>query len=607
MYLNSNPAISWVTLRYRACWERVKQDTPTRRGTSLKATTLRSRSISRQLKVQAPELRKHYQSGLLSFLKKAQTFSKILHPGLVHIQGVYKHNNTLYMVMDYVEGETLADLLTVVGQVGQTWQKRAFFPIFSGLARIHVAGFIHGNINPSNIKIKQDGSAVLINFAIESADTHPGSQAVYTRLSAGYAPCEQLNASIEDIGPWSDIFSLAATMYHGITGVAPEGAISRSIQLSNDVNDNVMAKAKNSRTQYDKEFLDAIERGLAIDPDLRPHNIHEWLTLFKKNLAYDQSAQQFPILTKRVGSQNVESSQLTIGDESNNTALQGTIDSAEKEYRLSGLGKASGVQTIAEKRTAKSATANVAPKKSHFPELYIMAGVACLGIGIVLLSNFFSKNDEELNIESSNKSTQFESSSQTTEASRQIDQAVQPEVTAVKQDRESVSELNRPSSVVQAPSASAPDLARTSELDSEIASAKTSALDSAPDSAPDSALTSEIDSEINTETTTDDAQALIDETILFNTPLMGDTESLSPRSISELINAEPTYAHIEGLASNVWAGKNCSDCHNWTRENLCAQGQLYISNKDLRIDEIRHPYGGFFKQALKQWAAGQCQ
>jgi hypothetical protein len=100
--------------------------------------------------------------------------------------------------------------------------------------------------------------------------------------------------------------------------------------------------------------------------------------------------------------------------------------------------------------------------------------------------------------------------------------------------------------------------------------------------------------------------AQVQEVILFDTPLPGDEQSDSARSLAELIDSEPYFPPVDGMDRSDWAGKQCSDCHVWTREELCAQGQIYVASDATSVSNSEHPFGGFFKQGLKQWATGQC-
>ena len=78
-------------------------------------------------------------------------------------------------------------------------------------------------------------------------------------------------------------------------------------------------------------------------------------------------------------------------------------------------------------------------------------------------------------------------------------------------------------------------------------------------------------------------------------------------SLSEITTTSPMYPPIEGLPEEYWKNANCSSCHQWTREDLCAQANTYIEAKPVRYQEKQHPFGGMLKINMRNWAIGGCQ
>jgi hypothetical protein len=95
--------------------------------------------------------------------------------------------------------------------------------------------------------------------------------------------------------------------------------------------------------------------------------------------------------------------------------------------------------------------------------------------------------------------------------------------------------------------------------------------------------------------------------LLFDQSLAGDTQFDPPRSLRQLAQAIPRFPPVEGLSEEYWLTQQCSNCHNWTRENLCKQGEFYIGKNADVVERIRHPFGGFFKGELKRWADDGCK
>ncbi|MBB95318.1 MAG: peptidase C14, caspase catalytic subunit p20 [Rhodobacteraceae bacterium] len=95
--------------------------------------------------------------------------------------------------------------------------------------------------------------------------------------------------------------------------------------------------------------------------------------------------------------------------------------------------------------------------------------------------------------------------------------------------------------------------------------------------------------------------------IAFGDPLVSDVSQLSGRSISQVIRGSPVYPPIAGLPEAVWQNKSCSNCHQWTEAALCEQASRYLVAQAERSLDKPHPFGGAFKQALRDWASGGCR
>ena len=95
--------------------------------------------------------------------------------------------------------------------------------------------------------------------------------------------------------------------------------------------------------------------------------------------------------------------------------------------------------------------------------------------------------------------------------------------------------------------------------------------------------------------------------VTFTSPLVGEIASISGLTLAEAVTRAPVFPPIEGLPENLWKEQSCSNCHQWTRERLCTQGNTYLSLNMQRSLGKQHPFGGAFKRALKNWAAGGCK
>ena len=213
-----------------------------------------------------------FVQGSARFLAEARTLAQLEGvAGVVNVFDFLAANGTAYLVMEFVRGETLDRLLARVGTLDEQELQRLLDPLLDGLERVHAAGFLHRDIKPSNILIDETGKPKLIDFgaARESASGRTGQMtAIHT---PGYAPLEQLTSSRQ--GPWTDIYALAATLHHCIGGKPPPDVLERMVE------DQLVPAVEVGRGRYDKAFLAAVDAGLAIKVESRPHSIADWTAI----------------------------------------------------------------------------------------------------------------------------------------------------------------------------------------------------------------------------------------------------------------------------------------------------------------------------------------
>ena len=217
-----------------------------------------------------------FETGLNRFIREARTVAKFEHPNIVKVTNVFEENKTAYMAMAYEKGKDLKTLVTPRKTLDEDHLFSIMIPILEGLEYVHETGFIHRDIKPGNIMIRQDGSPVLIDFG-SAHNTNHSKASVTTLVSPGYTPHEQYVGKPELQGPWSDIYSLAATMYRCVCGINPIDAITRGSALIKQEADPLQAAATiGDEERYNKNLLKAIDHGLAFNEKDRPQNVREW-------------------------------------------------------------------------------------------------------------------------------------------------------------------------------------------------------------------------------------------------------------------------------------------------------------------------------------------
>ncbi len=210
-----------------------------------------------------------YEWGLERFLNEAQTLARFDHRHIIKIHRFFRAHGTGYSVMEYAEGETLSALLQRKGTLTEAELKPILFPILDGLEAVHRADFLHRDIKPGNIVIRDDGSPVLIDFGSARQAVAGKSRSVTAIVTPGYAPIEQYSGKGHQ-GPWTDIYGLGAVCYRCLTGEAPNDATERLRE------DPLVPAAKRYQGKASASLLGAIDRALRVDEGERPQTIAEW-------------------------------------------------------------------------------------------------------------------------------------------------------------------------------------------------------------------------------------------------------------------------------------------------------------------------------------------
>jgi serine/threonine protein kinase len=218
--------------------------------------------------------REAFQWGLNAFVTEARTLARFQHPHIVQVYRYFEANGTAYIVMEYVEGRTLSQTVKELGKLTQSEVLSIMLPILDGLAEVHAAGILHRDIKPGNIRIRDNGKPVLIDFGAARQALGAQSRSITTIITPGYAPIEQYSSK-GNVGPWSDIYALAAVAYYCLTRERPEDASDRV------VDDHLTPAVELAKDQASESFLRSIDAALNVAPQKRPQTLTEWVTALK--------------------------------------------------------------------------------------------------------------------------------------------------------------------------------------------------------------------------------------------------------------------------------------------------------------------------------------
>ncbi len=185
-----------------------------------------------------------FQSGLDKFIDEAKRLAKFQNePGIVRIFDSFPENGTAYIVMEYLDGETLAERLEREGKIPEDEAVNMLRPVMHSLEIVHRAGLLHRDIAPDNIFLTKNGEVKLIDFGASRYATTTHSRSLTVIIKPGFSPEEQYR-SRGDQGPHTDVYALAATLYKMITGVTPPDALERRAMVETKRRDLLVSPHK---------------------------------------------------------------------------------------------------------------------------------------------------------------------------------------------------------------------------------------------------------------------------------------------------------------------------------------------------------------------------
>lgn len=206
--------------------------------------------------------------GLDRFIAEGRTLAALHHaPGIVKVHDYLQANGTAYLIMELVEGETLQRRIERNGPLDAAAVEGILHPLLDGLEQVHAAGFLHRDIKPANILLDAGGRPTLIDFGASRIAVAGRSQAMTAVFTPGYAPVEQFTSAPQ--GAWTDIYSLAATLYHAIEGTPPPNTVDRML-------DDTYVALSTSGRRFRPALLAGVDAALAVRAGDRPQSVAAW-------------------------------------------------------------------------------------------------------------------------------------------------------------------------------------------------------------------------------------------------------------------------------------------------------------------------------------------
>lgn len=159
------------------------------------------------------------------FIKEAKRLKSFNSPNIIKVYDCFEENGTAYYTMDYISGNSLASIVKEKGKLKESTLRKLLPGLLDALKLVHSERIWHLDIKPANLMLRNDTSIVLIDFGAskqfedKEGKTLTSSSAIY--YTTGYAPPEQISNNVKNIGAWTDIYALGATLYNLLTGEKP--------------------------------------------------------------------------------------------------------------------------------------------------------------------------------------------------------------------------------------------------------------------------------------------------------------------------------------------------------------------------------------------------
>jgi len=222
--------------------------------------------------VRAGVLRETFELGRRSFVNEARLLARFDHPALLKVYRFWEANGTAYMVMPYLQGQTLKQArLAMAQRPDEDWLRRVLLSLLDGLALLHAEAIVHRDISPDNILLPEGGGdPILLDFGAARQAIEDRSQHMTAILKPSFAPIEQYaEATGLRQGPWTDLYALGAVMHYLLLGHTPPPATARAMV------DEYLPLSGAGLLGYSMPLLLCLDWMLRVHPQERPQSVAE--------------------------------------------------------------------------------------------------------------------------------------------------------------------------------------------------------------------------------------------------------------------------------------------------------------------------------------------
>ena len=234
--------------------------------------SLATRNVGELAPQVQPDKLSLYRLGLKSFFEEGRALAQISHVSVVSVLNFFRENETVYMVMNYLEGGTLQDFIVTARNLKkpkvfrESTIRSLFDEILRGLRIVHQHKMLHLDIKPANIFVTDDDRAVMIDFGAAREVLSKEGNFVRPMYTPGFAAPEMYRRD-SSMGPWTDIYAIGACIYAAMQGYPPNDAPQRIEK------DRLVLSLSRLRGVYSDNMIEVVEWCMSLDPLSRPQSV----------------------------------------------------------------------------------------------------------------------------------------------------------------------------------------------------------------------------------------------------------------------------------------------------------------------------------------------
>jgi len=265
-----------------------------------------------------------YRIGLKCFFEEGRALARISHPNVVSVVNFFRANETVYMVMAYESGRSLQEHILRRRDKGEKplvserFIRRMFNQVMNGLREVHTNKLLHLDLKPANIYLRLDGTPILLDFGAARQTLKTDIPKLYPMYTPGFAAPE-LYQKNGNLGPWTDIYSIGASIFACMIGAPPQPADQRK------TNDKMESHYRKLEGVYSEELIEVVRWCLKLDPLERPQSVFA----LQKALAAKVEPQAEPTMLEKMKhkiSTLFERKKRSDGDGDNTTIQESTLN-----------------------------------------------------------------------------------------------------------------------------------------------------------------------------------------------------------------------------------------------------------------------------------------